>query len=110
MLKIRQGTTDAIEAKIPSDIDLSTITNIWLYLYINGELAIDKELADMAVDSETNRVYCPLTQTETLALPTNATGYLQMRMLDTEGKAYTSDPKVPVFIEEAYKKGVIDNG
>jgi len=108
MIKIRQGTTTTITVNIPEDIDISTITEAWLYIKFD-ELQLDKVLDDMLVDEEENRFLCPLTQEETLALPLGYRGFIQIRMLDENGAAYTSDPLVPVLIEEAYKKGVIGN-
>lgn len=107
MMKIRQGTTDTINIRIPDSIDLTAITEAWLYIDFGGTLKLDKTLEDMVVEAEAKRIFCPLTQAETLALPAEQTGYIQLRMLDDNGIAYTSDPQVPVFVEKAYKGGVI---
>lgn len=77
MAEIIQGTTPCLEVKIPDDIDLEEITALNIDIY-QGDLVIDKGLNDVFFDSQTNLMYIPLTEEETLSFSATVAN-VQMR-------------------------------
>ena len=98
-----RGTTPDLEINV-GDIDLSTVTDLWLTLSQHGEVKINKTLEDLTIDGST--VSCTLTQEETLSLKAHSSTLMQMRFLTSDGEAMAT-PIVKVPVEAILKEGVI---
>ena len=105
MMQIIQGTTPTIVATVKSDIELSTVTELWFYISQSNRVIVDKTLEDVTIDTEEKTISCTLTQQDTLNLkPGDA--LLQIRVfLNDEQALATVATKITVI--KAYKGGVI---
>lgn len=99
-----RGTTPTIFVLIPENIDMSLITEIWIYIYQNGKLKVDKTINDMYIDYEKHSINVDLTQNDTLELK-HGDAKFQIRVV-TNGKALAT-LEYDVYIHEVYKGGVI---
>lgn len=105
---IRRGTTPYITAEILDEVDISNITQVWLYFTQNiGDgrtIIIDKDINDVTVNG--NKIHIRLTQEETLSFVAGVITNIQIRLLNDGEIAYASNDEF-VTIEEVYKGGVI---
>lgn len=107
-MQILRGTTPTITANVRSNIDLSDITHVWVYIYQQGNIVIDKEVIDSEVDIDaTNKtIKVTLSQEDTLSLKADTGALFQIRLLLSSGLALAT-PAVNVTIREVYKGGII---
>ena len=104
-MQLTRGTTPTIGLNIKDELDLSLVTEVWVYFSQQNKVKIDKTIDDVTIDTENNKITLTLTQEDTLGLK-SGDAIFQMRMLLQDGTALASkDSKVTV--NEVYKGGVI---
>lgn len=100
-----RGTTPTFLIKVNSDLDLSTVSKLWITFEQNN---IEKtfNLEDVEVNASEKTISVFMSQEDTLEF---ATGYalLQIRGLTADEKAFASKVK-RVDIERILKEGVIE--
>lgn len=105
---IRRGTTPYITAEIIDDVDISEITQVWLYITqsigAGRHIVIDKDISEVTINH--NRVHLRLTQEETLSLEAGVITNIQLRLLNGNEIAYASQTEF-ITVEDVYKDGVI---
>ena len=109
MLQIIRGTTPTIEINIKSDIDLSLITEVWVYISQRKDVKVDKKLEDAVIDLEHKKITVTLSQNDTLGLKAEAETMFQIRLLLNDGTALAS-VAFETEVLQVYKEGVITNG
>ena len=106
-MQIIRGTTPTIEITITSELDLTTITQVWVYIAQQNKVKIDKLISDVSFDTEHRKISVLLSQDDTLALKADIDTLFQIRLLLNDGTALaTTASKVKVI--EVYKGGVIE--
>lgn len=107
-MEIIRGSTPTIDCEIPSNIPLEDMTEIWLSIKQGGRLVVDRMLSDNSLQVEGQRIFCKLTQEETLALNTFEQGTCGIRMYDASSDtAYPQRTLEPVYVLPICKDGVI---
>lgn len=109
-MQIIRGTTPTIEITVKSEIDFSTIQQVWVYITQQGKPKVDKFISDAVLEPENSKISVRLSQEDTLALKSNENVHFdtifQIRLLLNDGSALaTVGTKIKVF--EIYKGGVI---
>lgn len=104
-MKITRGTTPRIVINVKSDMDLSSIKVIWVYISQNSRVVLNKELPDVMIDNDNRTITMTLSQNDTLGLKVGD-GIFQIRFLMNDNTALASKP-CKIGIEEIYKDGVI---
>lgn len=108
MNNLIRGTTPNVSFKNTSDLDLSTLKEIWFtFAQKSTGVSITYSLSknEVAVDPEANTISVSMSQKDTLAFNPD-TVEIQIRCLDSNEQAYASD----VFTEKlarVIKGGVI---
>ena len=105
-MQIIRGTTPTITVNVRSNINLDSVTDIWVYFYQSGSVVIDKQLSDVAIDTTNKRITFGLTQEETLALKADTGALFQIRILLSDNTALAT-LAANVAIKEIYKGGII---
>lgn len=106
MMQIIRGTTPTITVNIRSNIDLTSVSAIWVYIYQQGSIVINKELSQVTINPTTKKITIILSQEDTLALRANTGALFQIRLLLNDNIALAT-PAVNVLIKEVYKDGII---
>ena len=105
-MEILQGTTPTLTFKVKNDIDLNTITVLWIYITQQNKEKVLKELSDVTIDNENKTISVTLTQQDTLACKAQVETILQIRALAGADTALeTKGTKITIL--PAYKGGVI---
>ena len=111
MITIRRGSTPNIICHIPDEIDMSEITNVWLYLtqeeHGKNKVIIDKIFPDMDLNLDEQTISVKLSQEETLALRLGV-ATIQIRLLMEDGDCLPSSEE-SVRVLNVYKEGVMEN-
>ena len=105
-MQIIRGTTPSITITVTNeDIDLSTVSQVWVYIAQQNKPKVDKDIDDVVIDPENKTIVLRLEQTDTLNLRAGD-AYFQIRMLleDTTALA-TIAQKLTVV--DVYKNGEI---
>ena len=105
-MQLIRGTTPSIEITVQTEIDLSQVKQVWIYISQQNKVKVDKELEDVTFDYAHRKMTVTLSQEDTLALKAGSDALFQIRLLmlnDTALATIASD----VEIEEVYKGGVI---
>ena len=97
-----RGTTPTLEFAIPFDTD--ALAEAWVTLSQSGEVILNKELCDCAVDKR--KLSVRLTQEETLKLKCDCITEIQVRVRTLESEALASDI-IRVDTDRILKDGVI---
>ena len=106
-MQIIRGTTPTIEITITSELDLTTVTQVWVYIAQQNKVKIDKLISDVSFDPENSKISVLLSQDDTLGLKADIDTLFQIRLLLNDGTALaTNASKVKVI--EVYKDGVIE--
>lgn len=108
-MQIIRGTTPTIIVNVRSDINLSQITNVWAYIYQQGNIIIDKQLTDVTIDTINRKIIIPLSQENTLALKADTGALFQIRLFLLNGTALAT-VATNIIVQEVYKNGVISGG
>lgn len=107
-MQLIRGTTPTITINVTNeDLDLSTVSQIWVYIAQQNKAKVNKTIEDVTIDAENKTITLRLEQADTLALRAGDC-YFQIRMLleDTTALA-TIAQKLTVV--EVYKGGEITN-
>ena len=107
-MKIIRGTTPTITINVKTDIDLTKVTEIWVYISQNKRVVVDKKIEDVDIDAASHTIKVTLSQDDTLGLK-EGSAYFQIRLLMTNGTALACVAK-SISIIEVYKGGVISEG
>ena len=106
-MEIIRGTTPTIIITVTSELDFTTIQQVWVYISQQNKVKIDKLISDVSFNPEEKKILVTLSQDDTLALKTGSETFFQIRLLLNNGNALaTVASKVEVL--EIYKGGVIE--
>ena len=105
-MQLIRGTTPTIIINVTSDIDLTNITQVWVYISQRGAVVIDKDISSVQIDTEHKQISVILTQEETLALKAED-ALFQIRVLLSDDTALATIAS-EVNVIEVYKGGVIE--
>lgn len=107
-----RGTTPNIVIKVNSDLDLSTMDQIWV-TFKNKSAEKTYDIDVIEVDAVNNTLSLTMSQEDTLAFQTCGSMQgkveVQLRLLDDEGMAYASNIN-EVNLLRILKEGVISSG
>lgn len=110
-MQLIRGTTPTIEITVKSEIDFSTIHQVWVYISQQKKTKVDKLISDVVFDAENNKITVKLSQEDTLGLKTNENGnpvtYFQIRLLLNDGTALATVAN-EIDVIEIYKEGIIE--
>lgn len=105
-----RGTTPNIVIKVNSDLDLSTMAQIWV-TFKNKSAEKTYDIDVIEVDAVNNTLSLTMSQEDTLAFQTCGSMQgkveVQLRLLDDEGMAYASNIN-EVNLLRILKEGVIE--
>ena len=106
-MQIIRGTTPTITITVKSELDFTTIQQVWVYISQQNKVKIDKVISDVSFDPENKKIEVTLSQDDTLALKAGNEALFQIRLLlNNETALATVASKVTVI--EVYKDGVIE--
>lgn len=105
-MEIIRGTTPTIQITIQDEIDLSQISEIWIYASQRNVIKFNKKLSDVTFDLEHRIISVKLGQEDTLALDADKSTLFQIRALLPDGTALATVAS-DVRVYEIYKDGVI---
>ena len=71
-MEIIRGTTPTIIITITSELDFTTIQQVWVYISQQNKVKIDKLISDVSFNPEEKKISVTLTQEDTLALKANS--------------------------------------
>ena len=108
-MQLIRGTTPTIIITVQTDIDLTEVAEVWVYLSQQNKVKVDKELSDVTFDYENKTMTVTLSQTDTLALKADTDTLFQIRMLMNDETAFATLAS-KVTVKEVYKGGVITDG
>lgn len=100
---MRRGTTPTHTCTIPSSLDVSTLSEIYITYSQFGRPKLEKTKEDITIDGQTLTIN--LSQAETLSFKVGK-ARIQLRAVSAIGKAYASDIK-EIQVEEILKDGEI---
>lgn len=104
-MRLIRGTTPVININIKNNIDLTKVVAIWVYIYQDRCLKVDKKLTDVTIDNENQRISLKLSQEDTLRLK-EGDALFQIRLLLMDDTALAT-VATSISIKEIYKGGVI---
>lgn len=104
-MQLTQGTTPTITINVKSDVDLSQVAQVWVYIAQQNKVKVDKKIEDVTIDALNKTITLRLEQQDTLDLK-EGDALFQLRLLleDTTALATTAS-KIQVI--KVYKDGVI---
>lgn len=106
-MQLIRGTTPTIVMNVKSDIDLTMVTNLWVYISQQNKVKVDKGLADVTIDAENKTITLILSQEDTLALKADTDTLFQIRLLLSNDTACATLAS-KVTVKQVYKQGVIE--
>ena len=105
-MQLIRGTTPTIVINVKSDIDLTAVTAIWVYISQQNKVKVDKELTDVTFNIQEKQILVTLSQEDTLELKADTDTLFQIRLLLSNGTALATLAS-KVTVKEVYKGGVI---
>ena len=105
-MQLIRGTTPTIEITVQTEIDLTQVAEIWIYISQQNKVKVDKKIEDVTFDYAQKKMTIQLSQEDTLSLKANSDALFQIRLLLTDETALATLAS-EVTIEEIYKGGVI---
>lgn len=105
-MQIIRGTTPTITINVKSDIDMTAITQVWVYISQQKQVKVDKVISDVEIDVEHKKISVLLSQDDTLGLKAGE-ALFQIRLLLNDGTALATVAGKTTVIE-IYKGGVIE--
>lgn len=100
-----RGTTPTFVIEIPENLSVNDFDSAYLTFEQSGSTVLEKDLANMTLDSANNTLAVVLTQAETLALTGDKFVRYQLRFT-IGGSAYATQ-KWQVSVEQILKDGLI---
>ena len=67
-MDIIRGTTPIITFKVTNDVDLTNVTQVWVYLTQQNKPKVFKDISSVTVDAQTKNITTHLSQSDTLEL------------------------------------------
>ena len=104
-MEIIRGTTPTIVMDATSDIDLTKVVSIWVYISQSDVVRVDKKITDVVIDPVAKTITVKLTQDDTLGLRAGQ-ALFQVRLLLIDDTALATIATT-ISIREIYKEGVI---
>lgn len=105
-MQIIRGTTPTIVITVTNDdIDLSMVTQVWVYLAQQNKAKVFKDISDVTIDEEARTFTVRLEQSDTLDLRAGDC-YFQMRVLLSDETALATIAQKLTVID-VYKNGEI---
>lgn len=104
-MQITQGTTPTITINVKSDIDLSNVTQVWVYIAQQNKVKVDKQIEDVSIDAQEKTITVRLEQDDTLELR-EGEALFQIRLLMADTTALATNAQ-KITIVKVYKGGVI---
>ena len=104
-MQITRGTTPTILINIKDNLDMDNIQQVWVYISQQNKVKVDKQIADIQIDTEKKQISVKLTQEDTLALKAGE-GFFQIRVLLNDGTALATVAN-KILVVEIYKDGVM---
>ena len=101
-----RGTTPTIIFKLNTDLDLTTLTQIWVTMQDMNDSQYTWDIDDVTIDNTGKTISLPLSQEETLVL-SNGMATVQIRLLTSENKALATNVAM-IDINNILKDGVIE--
>lgn len=108
-MDIIRGTTPTITFKVKNNVDLTNVTQVWVYLTQQNKPKVFKDISSVTVDAQTKTITTHLSQSDTLELRAGVDCYFQIRVLFSDGQAPASKMK-KITILPVGKDGEIKNG
>ena len=99
-----RGTTPCLKLTLDTDLDLSTVKQLWVTLK-NISVEITKTEADVDINSADKYIIFTLTQKETLSIIAGKVS-VQVRLLLDDGRAFATNVK-QVVVNDILKGGVL---
>lgn len=106
-MQIIRGTTPTIVITVTSELDFTTIQQVWVYISQQNKVKVDKLISDVSFDIENKKISVRLEQEDTLALKANSEALFQIRLLLNDDTALATVAS-EVDVIEVYKGGVIE--
>ena len=106
-MQIIRGTTPTIVITVTSELDFTTIQQVWVYISQQNKVKVDKLISDVSFDIENKKISVRLEQEDTLALKANNEALFQIRLLLNDDTALATVAS-EVDVIEVYKGGVIE--
>ena len=100
---MRRGTTPTHTCTIPSSLEVSTLSEIYITYTQFGRTIIERTIDDIEIDGQQLKVN--LSQAETLSFKVGK-ARMQIRAKSAIGKTYASDIK-EIIVQEILKDGEI---
>ena len=105
-MQLTRGTTPTITINVKSEIDLTQVAQVWVYISQQNKVKVDKQITDVTIDSVNKTITLRLEQNDTLALRAgDALFQIRLLLSDTTALATTASK---INIIEIYKDGVIE--
>ena len=101
-----RGTTPSIEITVQTEIDLTEVAEVWIYLAQQNKPKVEKKRSDVTFNYDNKTMTVTLSQDDTLALKADVDTLFQIRMLLNDGTALATLAS-KVTIKNVYKQGVI---
>lgn len=105
-MQLIRGTTPTIIITVQTDIDLTQVAEVWIYISQQNKVKVDKQLEDVSIDAEHKTITVTLSQDDTLELKANTDALFQIRLLLMNGTALATVAS-DIEVIEVYKGGVI---
>lgn len=106
-MQIIRGTTPTITVTVTNDIDLSMVTQVWVYVAQQNKPKISRDIETVTIDTEAKTFTVRFTQAETLELRAGDC-FFQMRVLLSDNTALATIAQKLTVID-VYKGGEITN-
>lgn len=104
-MELTRGTTPTITINVKSDIDLSQVVAIWIYISQTNKVKVDKKLSDVSFNVQNRQIQLTLSQEDTLELKAGEALFQIRLLLSNQTALATIASKIK--INEVYKGGVI---
>ena len=104
-MELTRGTTPTITINVKSEVDLSQVVAIWVYISQNNKVKVDKVLSDVSFNVQARQIQLTLSQEDTLALKAGEALFQIRLLLSNQTALATIATKIK--INEVYKGGVI---
>ncbi len=104
-MNFTRGTTPTITINVKSEVDLSQVVAIWVYISQTNKVKVDKKISDVSFNVQDKQIQLTLSQEDTLALKAGE-ALFQIRLLLSNQTALATIAS-KITINEVYKGGII---
>ena len=106
-MQLIRGTTPTIVINVKTEMDLTQITAVWVYIAQQNKVKVDKKLSDVSFNYEERQIIVTLSQEDTLALKADVDTLFQIRLLLVNETALATVAS-KITVKEVYKQGIIE--